>query len=225
MEMTKQSNVKRPLDSPSLAVRALPVLTLVTLTAVLLVVASEVSQQSGIRLVLFFIAGSTTMALLSLFSQGRQMAVSPRRKILTFNTAIVARSIDEGMRTLGPIEGTSRTMGVEASWQLSPRRLVGQDNSLALAYLRLEIERTLAAIMSANGISAEGRWVGARQMATILAEREVLPGEIVIAVGEVVDACNAAMHGALVADDTALAVVSSGEELLRFLRFLPQPAQ
>jgi hypothetical protein len=105
-------------------------------------------------------------------------------------------------------------------WELTSASLVGQDNSLALAKLRLDIEQTLREMMLIQGLDAARARASAVKMAELLAERNVLPRELVEPIHQIVTVCNQAIHGSEVSDDLADSVVSVGDELLARLRWL-----
>ena len=191
------------------------------LTTVLLF-AGRFMGESGLSIVLFIIAGVTTMAALAALPGGKATGVRQRRPRdlnVTFNTAIVTRDIAEGLRTVGPLPLAGQ-VPPQPPWELTPRRLVGRDNSLALAYLRLELERALRAVAQMHGVDMVTAVRGTQALADDLVERRVLPASWATALRQVIQVCNSAVHGAVVGDDTALAVVSAGEELLGYLRTL-----
>jgi len=103
-------------------------------------------------------------------------------------------------------------------WELTSARLVGYDNSLALAKLRLDIDRLLREMAFAHHIDVARASAGAVKMAQMLGERGLLPIEIVEPTRQIVAICNRAIHGYDISDELADAVVSAGEDLLARLR-------
>lgn len=186
----------------------------------LLLVATQ-STFHQLNLILYFIAGAVTMAALSslasLFRRDSP-APEPQRNVrVTFNTAIVTQGIDEGLRDeVG--RGTPILVPVREPEELSPRALIGKDNSLALAYLRLEIERALRHVL----LATNNGWAGSSN-ASVTRLTEVLMQAGAIhetwraPIMEVTRAANSAVHGAEVSDTIALAVIDSGENIIAYL--------
>jgi hypothetical protein len=114
-----------------------------------------------------------------------------------------------------PIKGTSS----ERVWDLTSASLVGQDNALALAKLRIDIEQTLRELMLVRGLEVVTARSSAIKMAELLAG-DVLPTELVDPIRQVLAVCNQAIHGYDVSDDLADSVVSVGDELLARLRWI-----
>jgi len=183
--------------------------------------ATTVGPVRELRLVLFAIAGFATMAAVNVRVTRSPRSSSPwRRPTVIFNTALVVRRIDEGW------EGMSRGISApahrtpDAPDDLTPRRFVGQDNALALAYLRLELERALLRVARLNltgSMLAKEQRPPARQLAEILVHQKILPQGMLAALNEILATCNGAVHGGIVSDETALAVVSTAEEILQYL--------
>lgn len=210
---------------PSPIIRQLMVLGVVAILAATVLSVSSIAESSDLRLILYFAAGAFTMAALSILSYTFRPALLPARHArLTFNAAIVTLRIDEGWRKLGiqpvpPPELVSPT-------ELSSRTLLGEDNSLALAYLRMEIERTLRKILNGRGLNWAGvSLASARRIMEGLVAQGVIDEVWQAPMHEVMNACNRAVHGASVSDETALAVISSGEQILQYLHSLVKPAK
>ena len=98
-------------------------------------IAPEVNQ------ILILIAGMTTVAALTAFQQSVENSASPSLVNVSFNETLVSQSLSEGFTELdsSPVEEEN----VTEPWELSLGQLVGLDNSLALAKLRMELEREL----------------------------------------------------------------------------------
>ena len=106
-------------------------------------------------------------------------------------------------------------------WELSANDLIGRDNALALAKLRIDLEQALDRICQTvkpqNKASTEKRIVSIMQMTRSLIEAGVLPDEILAPMQQVAAACNMAVHGGVVSDETAAAIVAAGSRLLELL--------
>ncbi len=193
---------------------------LASITAYLLLVVGKTGTLSGIEQALVIIAGMTAVSALSAFE--RFMETKPTSSVadLSFNEAFASKSIAEGF-----VEPTVITVEAEAiskpehfPWELNPGQLVGADNSLALAKLRIEIERELRRIAYDNQVDISTRPLGVVSLAQELVSKEVLPTTWLGALREITSVCNQAIHGVEVPDDVAASVVRVGGQLLDRLR-------
>ena len=173
-------------------------------------IAPEVNQ------VLILIAGMTTVAALTAFQQSAENRTSSSFVHVSFNEVLVSRGLSEGFTAPGPssVDGEK----VAEPWDLSLGQLVGSDNSLALAKLRMELERELRHIAYNNQTDISSRPLGVTGMAEELVSRKILPPTWLGALKEITSVCNQAVHGTEVPDDIAASVVRVGGQLLEQLR-------
>ena len=104
-------------------------------------------------------------------------------------------------------------------WEISPVEMLGKNNSLALAMVRIEIEKELRLVAHYHGIDVQHRPMGITQLANELVKKEVLPEELISPLKEVSNVCNRAIHGEEVQNETAESVVRVGEKILDRLRY------
>jgi hypothetical protein len=188
----------------------------VIVTAGLLFLVGEAKMLSGIGQVLMIIAGMTAVAALTAFqrfieSDGIQTPLVQ----MSFNEVFVSESISEGAAKPEMEESTGPKV---LPWDLSLGQLVGADNSLALARLRIEIERELRRIAYNNKIDVGVRPLSVIGLAQELVSKEVLPAPWLGALKEIIPVCNQAIHGSEVPDGVAASVVRVGGQLLERLR-------
>ena len=128
----------------------------------------------------------------------------------------MSQSLSEGLTTPdpSPVDGEK----VAEPWDLSLGQLVGSDNSLALAKLRMELERELRHIAYNNQTDISSRPLGVTRIAQELVSRKILPPTWLGALKEITYVCNQAVHGTEVPDDIAASVVRVGGQLLEQLR-------
>jgi hypothetical protein len=96
--------------------------------------------------------------------------------------------------------------------------LLGRDSSLALAKLRIDIERELRRVAISAGLDLRAENYGVRRLAEELTRRGQIDRLILTILGDILPAANQAVHGAPVSDETAAAVIRSGSQLIAFLR-------
>ena len=98
---------------------------------------------------------------------------------------------------------------------------MGADNALALACLRIDIERELRRIAHEAQVDLTGRPVGITGLARELVSNEVIPAAIVEALYEIAKVCNRGIHGEEIPNDLTAAVIRVGGQVLERLRLLP----
>ena len=128
------------------------------------------------------------------------------------------------------IQGTTSSADHKAPsnlppWDLTAGQLIEADNALALARLRMDIERELRRIALETQIDLSLRPFGIKALARELVSKEVLPVTLMEPLEEVAKICNIAIHRGKVVDDVAAAVVRVGGQLLEQLRLLPKQVQ
>lgn len=194
---------------------------LASVTAYLLFITGKTGALSGIEQALVIIAGMTAVSALSAFEQFTISRTASLVTDLSFNEAVISRSIEAFE------ENSTITVGAEEisrptplPWDLSLGQLVRADSSLALAKLRIDIERELRRIAYDNQIDVGTRPLGVLSLAKELIAKEVLPAAWLETLREITSVCNWAIHGAEVPDDMAASVVRVGGQLLERLRLV-----
>ena len=189
---------------------------LAMLTGGLLFLAAQDGIVTEIDQVLMLIAGMTTVAALTAFQQSVENRTPRSSFHISFNEISMSQSLSEELTTPDP--STVGGEKVEEPWDLSLGQLVGSDNSLALAKLRMELERELRHIAYNNQTDISSRPLGITKIAEELVSREILPPTWLGALREITHVCNHAVHGTEVPDDIAASVVRVGGQLLEQLR-------
>ena len=186
------------------------------LTAGLLFLVAQDRMRPEVNQILVLIAGMTTVAALTAFQQSVENSTSPSFVDVSFNETLVSQSLSEGDTIPNPSPADGEK--VAEPWDLSLGQLVGSDNSLALAKLRMELERELRHIAYNNQTDISARPLGITRIAQELVSREILPPTWLGALKEITVVCNQAVHGTEVPDDIAASVVRVGGQLLEQLR-------
>ena len=191
---------------------------LTLLTAGLLFLVAQDSIASEVDQVLVLIAGMTTIAALTAFQQSVENSTASSFVHISFNELNVSRILSEGHTIPNPSPADGEK--VAEPWDLSLGQLVGLDNSLALAKLRMDLERELRHIAYNNQTDISSRPLGVTGIARELVSRKILPPAWLGALKEITHVCNHAVHGTEVPDDIAASVVRVGGQLLEQLRFV-----
>ena len=191
---------------------------LALLTTALLFLVAQDRITPEVNQILILIAGMTTVAALTAFQQSVENSASPPFVHVSFNEVLVSQSLSEGFTTpnSAPAEGEK----VTEPWDLSLGQLVGLDNSLALAKLRMELERELRHIAYNNQTDISSRPLGVTGIAQELVSRKIVPPAWLGALKEITHVCNQAVHGTEIPDDTTASVVRVGGQLLEQLRLV-----
>lgn len=141
----------------------------------------------------------------------------------------VAKHIPEPLEAKGTALAAERTKAAAEAIT----DLVIIDPVLALAKLRIELEKVLTALYEAAGIPERlKRPVRVSKLVQRLTDREVIPRELSGAILELIQLCNRAIHGEDIRPSQAEAIVDQGARLLEYLydhlsefRFEPKDTQ
>ena len=197
---------------------------LALVTVVLFYLVAQDRTGSELGQILTIVAGMTTLATLTVLLQivdVRQPVgalASQPLSYVSFNELIVSQSISEG-RVSYDVDYTDRKL-ISEPWDLSVEQFIGLDNSLALAKLRMDLERELRRIAYDNDADITSRPIGVTRIARELVAREILPVTWLDALQKITSVCNVAVHGTEVSDDITISVAKVGGQLLERLRVL-----
>jgi hypothetical protein len=100
------------------------------------------------------------------------------------------------------------------------RMLLSADPALALAHVRIQLERALRSLAGTVDGGLDATRSSIRRLTEILLDRQVLPPVLAGPIQEVVEVCNKAVHGYAVAPSDAEAIVESGERIVTILEEL-----
>lgn len=117
-----------------------------------------------------------------------------------------ARADEAGLLAPSPASGPS---------EFTFQRVADEDPNLALAGLRIEIEKRLAKLAEKHGIETSGRGLG--QLLRVLAERQVLDNQARSVLADMTGLLNSAVHGATVDPRATDWAISVGPRLLKAL--------
>jgi hypothetical protein len=141
---------------------------------------------------------------------------------ITLSEASARRRLEQMTRTLNPevIEAEIIEQRVqEQPWQVRNEDLLGIDNKLALAKLRIDLESELRKIAHQAGVEPYiTSRASARRLAEELSKRELLARPFISLLDDILPTLNRAIHGGAVPTDTAASIIRIGSELLFFLR-------
>jgi hypothetical protein len=171
------------------------------------------------------IAGLLTMRVLIIFQsdleEGRPKPDPKRQSRITFNERwaqeMLKQSYEKGESVKSPVE----------PWEVTSKELVGIDNVLALARVRIDIERELRHIAFASGFESAYYSNTSDRLDKLLyqllhekQEWKVLPSSLVAVISEILKITNQAIHGINVSTETTESVVEVSRDVIRQLRII-----
>lgn len=163
--------------------------------------------------ILMIVSGATFFSGLSLLlSFSRQPRSAPLIQI-TFNHRQLREElehvIDAEFREIEP-------QGV-APWEPTAEKLMSEDSSLALAKVRIDIEREIRRLaLETDTMRWDQRFDMHRTLATLEA-RKVLPSAAIAAIRDIIPICNRALHGEEIDATTARKVTDIAGEVMVIL--------
>jgi len=95
-----------------------------------------------------------------------------------------------------------------------------EDQILALAKLRIEIEKVLRKIIRSLDFHNKNRPMSLGSIVQRLGSQEIIPQEITNPLREVIGICNRAVHGESISKDSAISVIGVGTDLLETLYWI-----
>lgn len=165
---------------------------------------------------------AVAIALLAIILLSPYLSLIKRIRIGEFEAEIDRSQVDRvenAVRSVQPEKETGLLRPSTLEDQLL--QLAETDPTLALAKLRIEIERRLRSIAEVSFASAEERKEisrsGVRQLSRILLRKEVIDRKAFEALEEATNILNKAVHGIKIEPSEAIRVVDTGLALLHYL--------
>jgi hypothetical protein len=182
------------------------------LTALLLFIVYKIGVSQDVGSVLVILSGMTTMASFSalarLVGDSRPLSVDALNE--EFLITAVNKAVPQG------IELTARS---SPDWEISASSLVGRDNALALAKVRLDLERELRRL-APETIAVRERSLGIVSLARQLMSAGILPENLYYPLRAVTDIANKGIHGEPVSSAQTSAAVAVAEQIIGALATL-----
>jgi len=185
-------------------------LLLLALTLSALVSAATLRLGEETTNVLWLVGGMLTAGFFHSLAPGNDRARSVPSE-LSFNPELSRRALEKVIDA----EFVDVTPTQPPSWDLTSQELLRRDPQLALARLRIELERQLRRLTSHVDPSRKMRL---SQMISQLLQREVIPPELASAMRDIIPAANNAVHGNDIPTEQAYSLVELGDEVLSLLQ-------
>jgi hypothetical protein len=169
---------------------------------------------------------TTSLILVALILLSPFVAAIKRLKIGEFEAEIdpeEVKKLAEQVASKGPELESPRAATSEVPTPIVAAilELAESDVVIALAKLRIELERTIQRLAHRSG-RGQGtpRMLSPRNLVRDLAARKVVPSKLASPIEDVLALCNRAIHGEAIRDRDARSVIESGVELLQALEQL-----
>jgi hypothetical protein len=175
-------------------------------------------SEVGINPALLVIAGATTFATLAALRELLAAFGSNSLKVSTVNVEFLSESVSLAFPSHSSASRSPRaTLAKEAPWEVTASDLLAVDSTLALAKLRIDLERQLRQLAMLTGIDLSSGPKGITHLILQLEQREALPPTVGQAIREVSRVANNAVHGRDVSQKAAVSVVALGTDIMRVL--------
>ena len=107
-------------------------------------------------------------------------------------------------------------------WEPTITDWLASDPTLALAKLRIDIEREVRRLAFESNVTSGFRFASLRRLINDLGQTEVVEPDLIAAIDDVLPVLNQAVHGGDVSHETAASVLKVGEQILTYLRHKSQ---
>src|SRR5579872_5378275 len=127
---------------------------------------------------LMFLVGLLAMGFLSAFQRVFDARQGKPLVQITFNESLASSQLGDAAKRAGLEVIDAEAVEDRGRWDVGPEELLGRDNSLALAKLRIDIERELKRTAAFAGIGDRASRLGIRPLAEELARRNIFDKEL-----------------------------------------------
>jgi hypothetical protein len=191
-------------------------LLLLVLSSALLILLYHFQANTQFAAVLALLLGFSAVSAVRLLQP--RPSNEPRRIIFNENALLAQLSV-----VISNVMPNTIREHRQLSWDIQAHDLVGRDNALALAKVRLDLERELLRLIDETNTPSPST-ASIRSYARSLVDAHVVPPGMLSALLEVSHSASAAIHGETLSTDVVIGVVRVGEELVEILRALPTAA-
>lgn len=169
--------------------------------------------------ILMLLVGLFATAALSAFHRLMDGSRNGPLVSITFNEELATTQLDSVAKSMSADVVDAEFVPMSADpWDIEAEDLLGRDNSLAVAKLRIDLERELRKKADSVGLGKELSKLGLRRLATELVRHKALDPGLLPVIEDILPAANEAVHGGQVSHETAAAMLRLGRQLIHLLR-------
>lgn len=121
-----------------------------------------------------------------------------------------------------PKEAGLKERNDNSAWELKANRLVGADNTLALAKLRIDLLQSLRHLAFSRNVEFQHDSLNAVEIANHLERQGIIPADWGKVLKKITFLCEAAIRNGELDNETALHIVWEGDHLLKLLNELQE---
>lgn len=190
---------------------------------VLLFAAIRLELTRELLYVAMLLLGMLAMGTLSIVQKLIERSAGGPIVQINFNEARTRESLRE-IVDAEVVEVRERMRFGDVPWEPSSDALLSVDPALALAKLRIDLERELRRLAYEHKLGIDPRRASVGQLIESLLQEELLPPQAFAALKDILPPMNEAVHGGQVEQSVANSVVAIGADVLALLRTLASRA-
>ena len=185
--------------------------------ATLLFVAVRLDLARELLYVAMLLLGMLSMGSLSIIQKLIEHSSGGPIVQINFNEARTRESLRE-VFDAEVAEVRDQMRFAEAPWEPSADTLLSADPALALAKLRIDLERELRRLAYGHNLEIDPRRASLGGLIEALLRKDVLPPQAVAALQDILPPMNEAVHGGQIEQSVANSVAAIGTDILALLR-------
>ena len=185
--------------------------------ATLLFVAVRLDLARELLYVAMLLLGMLSMGSLSIIQKLIEHSSGGPIVQINFNEARTRESLREVLDA-EVVEVRDQMRFAEAPWEPSADTLLSADPALALAKLRIDLERELRRLAYGHNLEIDPRRASLGGLIEALLRKDVLPPQAVAALQDILPPMNEAVHGGQIEQSVANSVAAIGTDILALLR-------
>jgi hypothetical protein len=170
--------------------------------------------------IIMIISGAIFVAGLSAISRFLDQNKSAPLVQITFNEARLRDELKEEVADADFVN-----ISPAEAWEPTTDKLLVQDPVLALAKVRIDLEREVRRVGIERKLLRPDQRLDLQRTLALLEERKELPDSVFVAIRDILPLCNAAIHGQEVSTNTAENVIEIANDVLRILQTTARPPQ
>jgi hypothetical protein len=199
------------------ALLAYLLLASVAAVALLLIAVSQVKLANELINVVMVLVGVVVMAAISIVQRLIEQHSGGPTVQINFNEA----RTKEALREVIDAEFVDAREDIQqgsAPWEPTSESLMALDPSLALAKLRIDLERELRRLAFEYKLDADPKRMTIGRLLHLLLKEKLLAPQAISALNEILPPMNDAVHGGQIDQSVASAVITVGTDILALLR-------
>lgn len=189
----------------------------VAAVALLLLAASRAQLANEITNVIMLLVGVVVMAAISIVHRLIEQQSSGSIVQINFNEARTKEALREVIDAEF-VDAREDSQHDGAPWEPTSESLMALDPSLALAKLRIDLERELRRLAFEYKLDTDPKRMSIGRLLNLLLKEKLLAPQAISALNDILPPMNEAVHGGQIDQSVASAVLAVGTDILALLR-------